>query len=63
MDVLKNVQRAGKNLHISIPCNEVESALNYLSAKGLFIDTQCETEEEAKDLLKRVEKWSKVWKI
>lgn len=63
MDVLKKVQRAGKNLHISIPCNEVETALDHLSSKGLYINTQCETEEEAKDLLKKAEKWSKVRKI
>lgn len=63
MDVLKKVQRAGKNLHISISSKEVEAALDNLSSKGLFIDTWCETEEEAKDLLKNAEKWSKVRKV
>ena len=58
MDVLKSVQAAGKNLHISIPAEEVETALKELSARGLFIDTHCATETEARDLLKKAEKWS-----
>lgn len=63
MDVLKQVQRAGKNLHITIPCGEVETALENLSSRGLFIDTRCETEEDAKALLMKAEKWSKVRKV
>ncbi|MFC1479447.1 hypothetical protein ACFL6F_02515 [Planctomycetota bacterium] len=59
MDVLKQVQAAGKNLHISIPASEVETALSELSALGLFISTSCKTEQEAKDLLRNAEKWSK----
>ena len=58
MDVLKKVQAAGKNLHISIPCNEVEAALRELSARGLFIDTSCKTEAAARELLKKAEHWS-----
>ncbi|MDD4889463.1 MAG: hypothetical protein PHU85_05995 [Phycisphaerae bacterium] len=59
MDVLKKVQRAGKNLHISIPANEVEAALAELSARGLFIATSCKTEGEARQLLRDAERWSK----
>ena len=62
MDVLKKVQKAGKNLHITIPCNEVEMALENLSSRGLFIETQCETVEEAKELLAKAGKWSRVRK-
>jgi hypothetical protein len=58
MDVLKKVQSKGKNLHITIAAEEVEIALSELSSKGLFIDTHCDTEEEAKYLLKMAEKWS-----
>ena len=58
MDVLKQVQAAGKNLHISIPASEVETALSELSAQGLFIATSCKTEQEARDLLAKAEKWS-----
>lgn len=60
MDVLKKVQSKGKNLHITIAADEVEIALSELSSKGLFIDTCCNTEEEAKYLLKMAEKWSMV---
>ena len=56
---LKKIQDAGKNLHISIPPNEVKQALDMLSSKGLFIDTWCGSESEADDLLKSAEQWSK----
>ncbi len=58
MDVLKYVQSKGKNLHISIPACEVETALRELSARGLFIQTYCKTEEEARQLLRDAEGWS-----
>lgn len=57
-ETLKTVQAAGKNLHITIPIAEVESALEMLSAKGLFIHTSATTEAEARDLIKKVETWS-----
>jgi hypothetical protein len=59
MDVLKRVQRAGKNLHITIPPHEVADALDQLSARGLFIDTWCATEGEARTLLADCERWSR----
>jgi len=59
LDVLKKVQAAGKNLHISIKAEEVRAALEQLSARGLFIATRCETEDEARALLKNAEKWSR----
>jgi hypothetical protein len=58
-DVLRQVQAAGKNLHISIPAEEVQAALSLLSARGLFINTSCRTEQEARDLLKAAESWSR----
>lgn len=59
MDVLKKVQAAGKNLHISIPASEVETALSELSAKGLCVQTWCGSEAEAKELIRDCGKWSK----
>jgi hypothetical protein len=59
MDLLKKIQRAGKNLWISLPPEDVERALENLSAKGLFITTRCETEEDAQELLKKAAKISK----
>jgi len=58
LDTLRLVQAAGKNLHITIPPHEVEDALELLSARGLFIETHCDSEEEARALLKNAEKWS-----
>jgi len=59
LDVLRKVQAAGKNLHITIPAHEVGEALELLSARGLFIETSCETEEEARALLADAERWSR----
>lgn len=59
MDVLKKVQAKGKNLHISLKTNEIETALSELSARGLFIDAFCESEEEAAYYLKMMSVWSK----
>jgi len=59
LDTLRLVQAAGKNLHITIPPEEVEPALELLSARGLFIETHCATEEQARALLRNAEGWSK----
>ena len=59
LDLLREVQAAGKNLALGLPPEEVEDALSLLSAKGLFITTHCETEQEARDLLALVERYSK----
>jgi len=58
LDTLKQVQAAGKNLHITLPSEEVETALKQLSARGLFIQTWTMTEKEAQGLLHKAEKWS-----
>lgn len=59
LDVLKTVQRAGKNLQIYLDSDEVETALSRLSARGLMISTSCATEAEAKALLENAKKWSR----
>lgn len=58
LDTLRLVQSAGRNLHITIPPEEVETALELLSARGLYISTRCKSEEEARALLRNAEKWS-----
>jgi hypothetical protein len=55
---LRQVQAAGRNLHITIPAGEVKQALELLSARGLFIATWCRSEAEALELLRNVERWS-----
>ncbi len=59
LDTLKTIQRAGKNLHISIACSEVEYALKELASRGLFIQTWCSSEAEARALLADAKKWSR----
>jgi hypothetical protein len=58
LDTLKAVQRAGKNLQIWIAPEEVQAAIEQLSARGLFISTWARTETEARDLLKNAARWS-----
>ncbi len=58
METLKMVQKAGKNLQISLSPEELEPALAQLSARGLFVTTFCTTESEARELLKNAERWS-----
>jgi hypothetical protein len=59
MDILKKVQSKGKNLWISLQPSEIETALENLSARGLYIDTYCASEDEARELIKNCEKWSR----
>jgi hypothetical protein len=58
LDTLRLVQKKGKNLHITIAPEEVETALGLLSSRGLFIQTHCASEAEARALLQMAEKWS-----
>lgn len=58
VEVLKKVQAAGKNLHISIAPEEVEQALSILSARGLYIATHTENQAQAEELLRQAESWS-----
>jgi hypothetical protein len=59
MDLLKKVQARGRNLWIALEPHEIETALGELSSRGLFISTECDSEEEAKGLLRCCAKWSK----
>lgn len=59
-EALRAVQSRGKNLHITIPSDEVEQAVKTLSAKGLFIDTNAQSEAEAREIIGIVEKYSHV---
>lgn len=50
--LLKRIQAAGKNLHLSVASDEVLPLLSALSPKGLMLSTWCRTESEAKDLIR-----------
>ncbi len=56
----KKIQQAGKKLYLLAKPEEIKPLLSELSAKGLFICTNVDSEDEAKALLKKIEKWSKV---
>lgn len=56
----KKIQQAGKRLYLLAKPEEIEPLLSELSARGLFICTQADSEEQANELLKKIEKWSKV---
>ena len=57
--VLKKVQDAGKNLHISISPGEVAAALDMLDSRGLMIHTYAATQDEAEDLIRYTERNSR----
>jgi hypothetical protein len=59
LPMLKQIQAAGKSLQLFLEPREVETALGELSARRLIIYTSCETEAEAQELLRKVEKWSR----
>ena len=51
-------QKAGKNLYLLVDPSEIEFILENLSAKGLFLNTFADSEDEANEIIKKVEKWS-----
>jgi len=56
----KKIQQAGKRLYLLAKPEEVEPLLSELSAKGLFLCTWAESEEQADEMLKNITKWTKV---
>ena len=59
MDTLRLVQERGRNLHITLPAEEVEAAVRSLSARGLFIATSADSEAQARELVDIVERHSR----
>jgi len=62
-ETLFKVQRAGKNLWIHIQPEEIKTALDMLSSRGLMIYTAAGSREEAEEILRYVEKNSVVRKV
>jgi hypothetical protein len=56
--LLKRIQAKKKSIHIEVNKNEVEPLLKELSPYGLMMRTECSSEEEAQEFLKKVEKWT-----
>jgi len=56
--LLKRIQERDKCILISAKPHEVETLLGELSSAGLMIAIACESEDEAKTLLRKAETWS-----
>lgn len=56
VDVCAKILDAGKCLQITCESDEVEFLLSKLTHEGLFISTSCNTEKEARSLLRKVER-------
>jgi len=54
----KQIQESGKNLYLLVDPNEIEPILEELKPEGLFLNTYANTEDEAKSIIKLVEKKS-----
>ena len=59
LPILKRIQEAGKGLIIMAPASDVPILLENLSGKGLYIHTETEDMETAKEIVKYVERNSK----
>ena len=59
IDMLKKIQMSGRGLHLLVEPWEVEIILGQLSSKGLYIETWTKSEAEARDLVKKTEKWTR----
>jgi len=56
----RRIQEKGKLLVLQGMAKEdVEGVLRNLSSRGLLIETRCDTESEARELLARVAKWTR----
>ncbi len=54
----RKIQEAGKKLYLLAKPEEVEIILKELSPKGLFLKVDMDSEEDALEMLKKVELWS-----
>jgi 5-methyltetrahydrofolate--homocysteine methyltransferase len=58
--IFRKIQEAGKNLYLLAEPPEIEYILDNLSARGLFLNTYANTQQEALDIIKLVHKRSKL---
>ncbi len=55
LDVLRQIQAAGKMIHMSVRPEELEALCKALRPEGLMLACHCDSEEEADTLIERVE--------
>lgn len=58
LPVFRKIQEAGKRLYLLVEPREIETILEHLSARGLFLNSWAESEETAESMIKHIEKWS-----
>lgn len=56
--LLKRIQQAGRGLHLQTEPEHVETLLHELSPRGLMLNTSVDSEEEARDLIRHVSRWT-----
>ena len=56
---LIRIQERGKRLWLYLGPDEVKRVLEYLSPRGVFIETACGSVQEADDLLRMAVEWSR----
>ena len=55
---LKRIQQAGKCLLISVSPGQIEPLMKELSSRGLYLLTWAATEDDAREIVKNVTKWT-----
>ncbi len=56
--IFQKIQKAGKKLYLLVEPSEIEFLLDHLSARGLFLNSWADSEQEAMHLIDKVGKWS-----
>lgn len=55
--LIKKIQASGKSVIVDLDKSELESFIDDVDSKGIYLCIASDTEEEQKEILKRVEKW------
>ena len=58
LDMYKQIQAAGKIVHIDVPISAVEPLTRELDPSRLMLQSSCRTREEGEQLLARMARWS-----
>jgi len=56
---LRRIQEAGHSIHLYISGDEVEDACRLLSSRGMFLDVQCSSVEQAEYIEKNAHRWTR----
>jgi len=57
--IFKKIQAAGKNLYLLVDPQDIDTILNNLSSKGLFINTYADSQDEADEIIGKVSRLTK----